>query len=95
MNISITTRMIGGIGADNGISIPQAVSIGPSGPVISFSYLTGTLPSSLILARASRGTYFDSAGSMQIAAENTPRIDYDPVTLGGKGLLLEQKILTT
>ncbi len=39
--------------------------------------------------RASIGTYFDSAGTLQTAANNTPRFDYDPVTHIAKGILTE------
>ncbi len=41
-------------------------------------------------SRASVGTYYDSAGVLQIAATNQPRFDYDPVTLQPKGLLIEE-----
>jgi hypothetical protein len=42
------------------------------------------------VARAgATATYFDSAGVLQVAAANTPRRDYDPVTLEAKGLLVE------
>ncbi len=52
------------------------------------------LPSFLTAAggtfsRASTATYFDSAGTLQTAAANAPRFDYDPVTHAPKGLLLE------
>jgi hypothetical protein len=35
-------------------------------------------------------SYFDSTGTLQLAAANVPRIDYDPVTLECKGLLIEE-----
>lgn len=41
--------------------------------------------------RGSTGTYFDASGNMQTAAINTPRFDYDPVTLAAKGLLIEDQ----
>jgi len=40
--------------------------------------------------RASIGTYFDSTGTLQTAAANTPRFDYDPVTHTAKGILIEE-----
>lgn len=40
--------------------------------------------------RASIGTYFDSAGTLQTASAGIPRFDYDPVTHVAKGLLLEE-----
>ena len=41
--------------------------------------------------RASTATYFDATGVMQNAAVDTPRFDYDPVTLLPKGLLIEEQ----
>ena len=40
-------------------------------------------------SRASTGTYYDSAGILQTASSNTPRLDYDPATLAAKGVLIE------
>jgi len=40
--------------------------------------------------RSSTATYFDSSGTLQTAASNIPRFDYDPATLAPKGLLLEE-----
>ncbi|MFA7277290.1 MAG: hypothetical protein WC043_10875 [Pseudobdellovibrionaceae bacterium] len=40
--------------------------------------------------RASTATYFDSTGTLQTAAINTPRFDYDPVTHVAKGILIEE-----
>lgn len=39
--------------------------------------------------RASTGSYFDSTGALQSAANDTPRITFDPSTLICSGLLLE------
>ncbi len=39
--------------------------------------------------RASTATYFDSTGTLQTAAANAPRFDYDPVTHAAKGILIE------
>ncbi len=41
--------------------------------------------------RASVGTYFDSTGTLQTAAANQPRFDYDPVTHAPKGILIEEQ----
>ncbi len=40
--------------------------------------------------RSSNATYMAANGIITIAGANTPRFDYDPVTLQGKGLLLEE-----
>ena len=51
------------------------------------SFLTATGGS---FTRASIGTYFDSTGTLQTAAANTPRFDYDPVTHQPEGILIEE-----
>jgi hypothetical protein len=53
------------------------------------NFLGGSLGTGAVFTRASTGTYYDSAGVLRSAAINTPRFDYDPVTLQLKGLLLE------
>jgi len=40
--------------------------------------------------RASVGTYYDSAGTLQTAASGVPRFDFDPVTHAAKGILIEE-----
>ena len=52
----------------------------------SFAAALGPLPT---YSRASAATYFGSDGVLATATTNTPRIDYDPVTLQCRGLLLE------
>lgn len=42
------------------------------------------------ITRASTGTYFDSAGVLQTAGVDQPRIDYDPATLLPRGFLVEE-----
>lgn len=54
----------------------------------------GTLSSFLGAAggsfsRSGTATYFDSSGTLQTAATDVPRFDYNPATLGAKGLLME------
>ena len=64
---------------------------GINDPTLTLDFtVPGTLPSGVVFARASTATYFDSTGTMQTAATNAPRWDYDPVTLGLKGLLIEE-----
>lgn len=50
---------------------------------------TPILDSGGSFTRASTATYYNSAGVLSTAAVNTPRINYDPVTLEHLGLLLE------
>lgn len=42
------------------------------------------------ITRASTATYFNSAGVLQIASVDQPRIDYDPATLAPRGFLVEE-----
>ena len=50
----------------------------------------GTLPPGVVFTRASTATYFDSTGTLQTAATNAPRWDYNPVTHALNGLLIEE-----
>jgi len=64
----------------------------PPGATLDLNFMQpGTLDPRITFTRASTGTYFDSAGTMQTAAVNAPRWDYDPVTLQIRGLLLEDQ----
>jgi hypothetical protein len=60
----------------------------PAGATLDLSFMTpGTLDPRITFTRASTGTYFDSAGTMQTAAINAPRWDYAGGALNG--LLIE------
>jgi hypothetical protein len=60
-------------------------------PSLDLSFLGGTLDSRISFSRSGSGaTYFDKTGTLQVSAANTPRFDYDPVTLQPKGLLIEE-----
>jgi len=63
----------------------QTVKIGQT-----FTMAT-SLPGIMSLTRPSIGTYFDPTAVLQVAANNQPRIDYDPVTLALRGLLVEEQ----
>ena len=63
----------------------------PPGATLNLNFMTGTLDPLITFTRASTGTYFDSTGTMQTAAINAPRWDYDPVSLQLRGLLLEDQ----
>lgn len=65
-------------------------SPGVGGGVVSIVN-NGVLAPYVTFTRASTGTYFDSAGVMQTAAIDEPRVDYDPDTLELRGLLVEEQ----
>jgi len=44
----------------------------------------------ITFTRASTATYFDSTGTLQSAAIDAPRLDYNPSTLAAQGLLIEE-----
>ena len=44
----------------------------------------------ITFTRASTATYFDSAGVLQSAAVDQPRLDYNPSTLAAQGYLIEE-----
>jgi hypothetical protein len=69
----------------------SAVAIGPAPPSLDLGFLVpGTLPPGVAFTRATTGTYFDATGTMQTAAINAPRWDYDPVSHALNGVLIEE-----
>jgi hypothetical protein len=60
-------------------------------PVLNWDFTAAAapLPSQLTFTRASTATYFDTGGTMQTAALNGPRFDYDPLSHQPLGLLME------
>jgi hypothetical protein len=60
-------------------------------PSLDLNFMTpGSLDPRITFTRGSTATYFDVTGTMQTAATNTPRWDYDPVTHALRGLLIEE-----
>jgi hypothetical protein len=49
----------------------------------------GTGPA-ITFTRASDATFFDASGTLQTAANDTPRFDHDPATGASRGLLIEE-----
>ena len=63
----------------------------PPGVSVNLNFMApGTLPPNVTYTRAGTATYFDNTGTMQTAAANAPRWDYDPLTLQSRGLLIEE-----
>jgi hypothetical protein len=61
------------------------------GPTLSLDFMTpGALDPRIVFTRASTATYTDANGTIQTAAVNAPRWDYDPVTHALRGLLIEE-----
>jgi len=61
-------------------------------PTLALNFLeTSSLDSRITFTRGSTATFTGSNGLIQSAAINTPRFDYDPVTLASKGLLIEEQ----
>ena len=60
-------------------------------PSVSFDFTTASLDPRVTFTRAdATATVVDSSGVIQSVAADTPRFDYNPITLVCKGLLVEE-----
>lgn len=59
-------------------------------PAINLRFTEGVVDPRITFTRATTATYTNSSGSIASAAIDAPRIDYGPVTLACKGLLIEE-----
>ncbi|MBN8824436.1 MULTISPECIES: hypothetical protein [unclassified Spirosoma] len=67
-----------------------AGNVGLFTPSLFLDFTKGSLPSGVTFSRSSVGTYYNSSGVLTAATSNVARIDYDPVTLTCRGILLEE-----
>ena len=74
------TNFLGAVSNSNG-----------GGANVVYSFLSGTIPSSLTFTRASNAWYYNSSGLITQASSNTARFDYNPSTKVLNGLLIEQQ----
>lgn len=83
--------MLFGVGAVGRQSIVGKRGLPLAAPTVDLSFMTpGSLDGRIVFTRTTTATYFDSSGTMQTAAINTPRWDYDPITHVLKGVLIEE-----
>ena len=62
----------------------------PQGMTLDLNFMSAPLDPRITFTRASTATYTDASGTIQTAAINAPRWDYDPVTHALRGLLIEE-----
>ncbi len=60
-------------------------------PKLNLDLTSGTLSPLVTFARPSAATRFNSSGILETVANDSPRFDYDPVTLAVRGLLIEEQ----
>ncbi len=58
-------------------------------PVADYNFLLGNIPGAMTFTRGSSGSFYNSAGTVQLAATNVARFDTIPSTLDARGLFLE------
>lgn len=61
------------------------------GAALDLNFLSGAFDGRITFSRPSSATRINAAGLLEAVAAGTPRIDYDPVTLACKGLLVEEQ----
>jgi hypothetical protein len=59
-------------------------------PTLDLDFSLGTLPPGLTMTRGGSAGCFDASGNWVVLGANLPRFDYNPVTLGCRGILLEE-----
>ncbi|OIN55523.1 phage head spike fiber domain-containing protein [Arsenicibacter rosenii] len=59
-------------------------------PSLFLDFTKGVVPSAVTCSRNSIATRINGSGVMETVAANVPRIDYDPVTMACRGLLIEE-----
>ena len=59
-------------------------------PVLILPFERGVWDPRLIFRRASVATCWDARGVLRVVAADTPRLDHDPLTGEGRGLLIEE-----
>ena len=85
-----------GIPVRNGLSISLLSTTSLSSgrglrPSLALNFLSGTLDSRITFTRSSAATRVNASGVIESVTANTPRFDYDPVTLAPRGLLAEEQ----
>ena len=88
--IGATTPAAGTFTNLTATAVQTLTGVGPLDSSLELDFTAGWLDSRITFSRASTATYFDVTGTMQTAATNVPRFDYDPVTLQPRGLLVEE-----
>ena len=80
------------LGMGMGVGMGVGASPAPGEPTLALDFVnSNTLDPRITFTRASAASYTDSSGTLQTAAVDGPRFDYDPVTLACKGLLIEEQ----
>lgn len=81
--------LVSNCGIAGAFSFSSALVGDPAGSGLDYSFTGGSLPEGTSFTRASTGRYYNSSGYVASAANNTARFDYNPATLGLRGILIE------